>query len=415
MVAMDVIHRRCAGLDVHQAFVVVCRRILDDDGRLTKETREYSTMTHDLLRLGDWLTEAGITHLAMESSGVYWKPIWNLLEDRFTILLVNARHVKQVPGRKTDVLDADWLAQLLQHGLLRPSFVPPTPIRDLRDLTRHRTSLLQERTRGVNRIHKVLEDANIKLSAVASDIMGVSGRAMLRALMAGDTDAVQMADLARRRLRRKREGLAAALTGRVRPHHRYLLQTLLTHVDFVSGQIADLDARIDEQLRPFAAELALIRTIPGLKRRASECVLAEVGPTMTIFPSAAHLCSWAAVCPGQDETGGKRRSGRTRHGNRWLRGALTEAAWAAARTKHSYFAGQYRRLAGRRGKKRALVAVSHSLLIAVYHVLKAQVPHQDLGTAHFDRLAPTQLTRYLVKRLERLGHKVTLEPTGVAA
>jgi transposase len=412
---MEIIHRRCAGLDVHEAFVVVCRRRLDEDGPVQKETREYSTMTNDLLRLADWLAEGGVTHVAMESSGVFWKPIWNVLEDRFTILLVNARHVKQVPGRKTDISDAEWLAQLLQHGLLQASFVPPTPIRDLRDLTRHRTSLLQERTRAVNRIHKVLEDANIKLSAVASDIMGVSGRAMLEALIAGDTDAAHLADLARRRLRSKRDALIAALTGRVRPHHRFLLQTLLTQVDFLSRQIEHLNGRIDEQLRPFAEALTLIQTIPGLKRRAGECVLAEVGPSMTTYASAAHLCSWAAICPGHDETGGKRRSGKTRRGNRWLRGALTEAAWAAARTKNSYPAGQYRRLASRRGKKRAIVAVSHSLLIAVYHVLRTGVPYQDLGAAHFDRLAPQQLTRHLVKRLERLGHKVTLEPTGVAA
>jgi transposase len=412
---MDVIHRRCAGVDVHEAFVVVCRRILDETGRATQEIREYSTMTNELLRLGDWLAEGGVTHVAMESSSVFWKPLWNLLEDRFTVLLVNAQHVKQVPGRKTDVSDAEWLAQLLQHGLLHASLVPPTPIRDLRDLTRHRTTLVQERTRVVNRIHKVLEDANIKLSAVASDIMGVSGRAMLQALIAGQLTPVEMADLARRRLRRKRVALADALTGRVRPHHRYLLQTLLQHADFLSMQITTLDAHIDEQLRPFAEALALLRTIPGLSRRAGECVLAEVGPTMTPFPSAAHLCSWAAVCPGHDETGGKRRSGKTRRGNRWLRGALTEAAWAASRSKPTYFHGQYRRLAGRRGKKRAIVAVSHSLLIAVYHVLHDRVPYHELGADHFDRLAPAQLTRYLVKRLERLGHKVTLESTNLAA
>ena len=412
---MEIIHKRCAGLDVHEKFVSVCLRVLDDHGHLRKEVHEYSTMTADLLQLGDWLAAEAVTHMAMESSGVFWKPIWNLLEERFTILLVNARHVKQVPGRKTDVSDAEWLAQLLQHGLLHGSFVPPTPIRDLRDLTRHRTSLLHERTRAVNRVHKVLEDANIKLSAVASDIMGVSGRAMLQALIAGETDAEHMANLARRRLRKKRGALAAALTGRVRPHHQYLLQTLLTHIDFLSAQVAALDARIDEQLRPFATELALIRTIPGLKHRAGECVLAEIGPTMRVFPSAAHLCSWAAICPGQNETGGKSRSGKTRKGNRWLRGALTEAAWAAARTKNSYAAGQYRRLAARRGKKRAIVAVSHSLLVAVYHVLHHQVVYRDLTATHFDRLAPEQLTRYLVKRLERLGHKVTLEPGDLAA
>lgn len=411
---MDVIHTRCAGVDVHQAFVTVCVRVIDARGHVTKERREYGTTTADLLRLGDWLAEQGVTHVAMESTGVLWKPIWNLLEDRFTIVLVNARHVKQVPGRKTDVTDAEWLAQLLQHGLLQSSFVPPPPIRDLRDLTRHRTSVLQERTRMVNRIHKVLEDANIKLSTVISDIMGVSGRAMLNALVAGESDPQRLADLAHPRIRASRTTLESALTGRVRPHHQFLLRTLLAHIDFLDAQIAQLDSHIDEQLRPFAPELALIQTIPGLKHRAGECVLAEVGPTIAPFPTTAHLCSWAGVCPGQNETAGKSRSGKTRRGNRWLRGALTEAAWAAARKKHSYFAGQYRRLAGRRGKKRAIVAVSHSLLIAVDQVLRHRVPYRELGEAHFDRLAPAQLTRYLVKRLERLGHQVVLEP-GVAA
>lgn len=406
---------RCAGLDVHQAFVTACRRVIDSSGHVTSEVREFSTMTGDVLRLGDWLAEAGVTHIAMESTGVYWKPIWNLLEDRFTILLVNARYVKQVPGRKTDVTDAEWLAQLLQVGLLRASLIPPPAIRDVRDLTRHRTTMLQERTRAVNRIHKILEDANIKLSSVISDIMGVSGRAMLCALITGMTDPEQLAALAHPHLRTPRDTLRRALTGRVRAHHRYLLQQLLDHIAFLDEQISSLDQRIDEALRPFVDALALIRTIPGLKHRAGESVLAEIGGGVAAFPSAAHLCSWAAICPGQNETAKKPRSGKTRRGNRWLRGSLTEAAWAAARTKHSYFAGQYRRLASRRGKKRAIVAVSHSLLIAVYHVLRDRVPHRDLGAAHFERLAPQQLTRYLVKRLERLGHKVILQDAETAA
>ena len=412
---MELINRCCAGLDVHEAFVVACRRLLGPDGRVESPVRRFTTMTADLLALAEWLAEVGVTHVALESTGVFWKPVWNLLEDRFTIVLVNPRDVKQVPGRKTDVADAAWLAQLLQYGLLKSSFIPPEPIRDLRDLTRHRTSLLHERTRTVNRIHKVLEDANIKLSAVASDIMGVSGQAMLRALVAGETDPVRLADLARYRLRRKQAALQQALQGRVRAHHRFLLQTLLEQVAFLDRQVTQLDTRIDEHVRPFVEALTLIRTIPGLKRRAGESVLAEIGPDMTIFPTAAHLCSWAAICPGHNETGGKQRSGKTRRGNRWLRGTLTEAAWAAARTKGSYFAGRYRRLAGRRGKKRAIVAVSHSLLITAYHVLRDHVTYRELGEQHFDRLAPTQLTRYLVKRLERLGHQVTLTPADVAA
>lgn len=411
---MEVIFPRCAGLDVHEAFVVVCCRILGPDGHLDKVVRRYSTMTADLLALGDWLAERGVTHVAMESTSVFWKPVWNLLEDRFMILLVNPRDVKQVPGRKTDVSDAEWIAQLLQHGLLKGSLVPPPPIRELRDLTRHRTTLIRDNTRVINRIHKVLEDANIKLTAVASDIMGVSGRAMLQALATGETDPQRLAQLARHTLRKKIPQLEQALRGHVRPHHRFLLQTLLAQVTFLEQQIAQVDAAVTEAARPFASELALLRTIPGIKARA-ENVLAELGADMRVFPTAAHAASWAALCPGNDETGGKRRSGKTRKGNRWLRGVLGEAAWAAARTKDSYPSAQFRRLAGRRGKKRAIVAVSHSLLIAVYHVLRDHVPYQDLGAQHFDRLNPTQLTRYLVKRLERLGHQVTLKPMNVAA
>ena len=411
---MEVMYPRCAGLDVHQAFIVVCCRILGPDGHLTKVVRRYSTMTVDLLALGDWLVACGVTHVAMESTGVFWKPVWNLLEDRCTVLLVNPRDVKQVPGRKTDVSDAEWIAQLLQHGLLRGSFVPPAPIRELRDLTRHRTTLIRDNTRVINRIHKVLEDANIKLSAVASDIMGVSGRAMLQALATGETDPPRLAQLARHTLRKKIPQLEQALQGHLRPHHRFLLQNLLAQVTFLEQQIAEVDRAVAEAVRPFARELTLLQTIPGIKARA-ENVLAELGPDMRVFPTAAHAASWAALCPGNDETGGKRRTGKTRRGNRWLRGVLTEAAWAAARTKNTYPAAQYRRLASRRGKKRAIVAVSHSLLIAAYHVLRDGVPYHDLGAQHFDRLNPTQLTRYLVKRLERLGHKVTLEAIHVAA
>jgi transposase len=411
---MEMIHPRCAGLDVHAAFLIVCRRIVGPDGRVEKVVRRYSTMTTDLLALGDWLTEAGVTHVAMESTGVFWKPVWNLLEDRFTVLLVNPRDVKQVPGRKTDVIDAEWIAQLLQHGLLKGSFIPPVAIRELRDLTRHRTTLIRDKTRAVNRLHKVLEDANIKLGAVATDIMGVSGRAILQALVNGETDADRLAALAQGRLRSKRPQLQQALQGRLRAHHRLLLRSLLAQIAFLDQQIAELNQVIAEAAVPFAPELALLRTIPGIKTRA-ENLLAEVGPDMRVFPTAAHLASWSALCPGNDETGGKRRSGKTRRGNRWLRGMLGEAAWAAARTKGSYASGQYRRLAGRRGQKRAIVAVSHSLLIAAYHVLRDRVPYQELGAQHFDRLNPKQLTRYLVKRLERLGHKVTLEQAEIAA
>jgi transposase len=412
---MDVMHRRVAGLDVHEAFVMVCVRVVEADGQITKGVQRYSTMTRDLLAMADWLAAAEVTHLAMESTGVFWKPIWNLLEDQFTILLVNARHVKQVPGRKRDVSDAEWLAQLLQHGLLRASFIPPEPLRELRDLTRHRATLLQDRTRVVNRIHKVLEDANIKLSAVVSDLMGVSGRAMLRAIIAGDDDPRQVANLAQRRLRAKVPQLEEALIGRVRAHHRLLLTTLVDQVTFLEQQIADYDGHIARLIAPFSAALTQLQTIPGVKGRIAQNLLAEIGPDMTVFPSAAHLASWAAVCPGHDETGGKQRSGKTRKGNRWLRAVLTQAAWAAARTKGTYAQAQFQRIVARRGKKRAIIAVAHTLLIAVYHILRDRVPYRDLGAHHFNRLAPHAMTRSLVKRLERLGYDVTLHPANNAA
>jgi transposase len=411
---MEMIYPRCAGLDVHEAFVMVVCRVLDAAGRVEKEVRRYSTMTADLLALADWLAAMGVTHVAMESTGVFWKPVWNLLEGHFTILLVNPRDVKQVPGRKTDVSDAAWIAQLLQHGLLKGSFVPPVPIRILRDLTRHRTTLVRDKTRVVNRLHKVLEDANIKLTAVASDILGVSGRAMLAAIVAGETDPHVLADLARRRLRSKVPQLEQALHGRIQPHHRWLLQSLLAQLTFLEAQIVEGEQAIDEAARPFATAVVLLQTIPGVKARATT-LLAELGADMTVFPSAAHCASWSALCPGQDETGGKPRRGKTRHGNRWLKAALTEAAWVAARTKGTYAAAQYRRLAARRGNKRAIVAVAHSLLLAVYHILRDGVPYHDLGPQHFDGLHPTQLAQHLVKRLERLGHKVTLEAANAPA
>jgi transposase len=409
-VAMEVVFARCAGLDVHSRTVVVCRRIIGPDGKLDKQVRTFGTTTGELLALAEWLQEGSVTHVAMESTGVFWKPVWNILEDRFKILLVNARHIKQVPGRKTDVKDCEWIGQLLQHGLLRGSFVPPAEIRELRDLTRHRAKLADQHTAVANRIHKTLEDANIKLGTVASDILGVSGRAMLEAIVGGEDRPEALADLARRRLRSKIPALREALHGRITEHHRFLLETLLEQLGFLEAQIARLDERIAEKSRPFEVVLDRLVTIPGVGRRIAENLLAEIGPEMGVFPSAGHLASWAGMCPGNNESAGKRKTGKTSKGNRWLRRSLIEAGWAATRSKNTYLSAQYRRLAPRRGKRRAVVALGHTILVAAYPILAQACPYNDLGADHFDRLDPQRLTRHLVRRLERLGHKVILEP-----
>jgi transposase len=407
---MEVVFARCAGLDVHSKTVVVCRRIIGPDGKLDRQVRTFGTTTGELLALAEWLAKASVTHVAMESTGVFWKPVWNILEERFEIVLVNARHIKQVPGRKTDVKDCEWIAQLLQHGLLRGSFIPPAEIRELRDLTRHRAKLSDQRTAVANRIHKTLEDANIKLGTVATDILGASGRAMLEALVAGEDDPAALADLARRRLRLKIPALREALRGRVTEHHRFLLATLLEQLRFFEAQIARLDQRIAETSRPFEPALEHLATIPGVGRRTAENILAEIGADMAVFPSAAHLASWAGMCPGNNESAGKHKTGKTPKANRWLRRALIEAAWAASRTKRTYLSAQYRRLAPRRGKRRAIVALGHTILVSAYHILAQPCVYNELGADHFDRLDPQRLTRHLVRRLEKLGHKVTLEP-----
>lgn len=411
---MENIYPRCAGLDVHKASVEACVRRMEPNAHLQQQTRHWGTMTRDILMLADWMAAQGVTHVAMESTGVYWKPIYNLLESRFTVLLVNARHLKQVPGRKSDVRDCQWIAQLLQHGLLKGSFIPPRPQRQLRDLTRHRTQLVEERTRTVNRIHKVLEDANIKLASVATNILGVSGRAMLQALMEGEKDAVKLADMAQRKLRGKIPELEKSLEGEVTEHHRFLLRLLWKQLGQQEELIAELDGKIEEQTRPFAAEIQRLDAVPGVDRRVAEAVLAEVGADMKPFPSDHHLASWAGMCPGNEESAGKRQRGRITPGNRWLKRTLVEAAWGASHSKNTYLASQYRRLVGRRGRKRALVAVGHSMLVIFYHMLKKDTPYAELGGDFFNRLEPERLTRYYVKRLESLGHKVTLETMAVA-
>src|SRR6516225_9965910 len=407
---MDTLYPRCAGIDVHKNTVVVCVRCADRPGKGFEEVRTFSTMTRDLLALSDWLADHGVTHVAMESTGVYWKPVFNILGGRVEVILVNAEHIKQVPGRKTDVKDCQWIAQLLQHGLLKASFVPSEPIRELRDLTRQRTQLIQERSAAANRIQKVLEDANVKLASVATDVLGVSGRDMLEALIAGETDPAKLAELARKRLREKLPELQLALQGRVTDHHRFLLRMHLDHVAHLEELIARLSVRIEEAVVPFAQAQERLVTIPGVSQRVAETVLAEVGPNMEQFPSAGHLASWAGMCPGNNESAGKRRSGRITKGDRWLKRILVQAAWAASHTKGTYLAAQYRRLAKRRGRKRALIAVGHTLLVIIYHVLKQGTTYAELGPDFLDRLEPERLTRQLVKRLEALGHKVTLEP-----
>jgi transposase len=411
---MQALYRCCAGLDVHKDTVVACVRRLDEQGHAQEEVRTFGTMTGMLLALADWLLEAGVTHAAMESTGVYWKPIYHVLEGQFELLLVNAQHIKQVPGRKTDVKDCAWIAQLLQHGLLKSSLVPPPFQRELRDLTRQRTQLVGEQGRVAQRIQKVLEDANIKLASVATDVMGVSGRDMLRAIIAGTTDPKELAKLARGRLKAKIESLQQALLGRVTDHHRFLLRMHLEHYEQLEVMQGEFTRRIEEQLAPFAAEVELLKTIPGIAERTAEVLLAEIGPDLTPFPTANHLASWAGMCPGNNESAGKRRSGRTRKGNQWLRSALVQMAWAASRTKDTYLSAQFARLSVRRGRKRALIAVSHSMLVIIYHVLTRRTPYQDLGANYLDQLAPERLTQRLVKRLERLGHKVTLQPQEAA-
>ena len=409
---MDTIFAKVAGLDVHQKFITVGVRCRLDTGKLFAEVRTFGTMTRDLLALADYLEALGVTHVAMESTGVLWKPVWNILDGRFQLLLVNPRHVKQVPGRKSDVSDAEWIAQLLQCGLLRGSFVPKRELREFRDLTRFRAQLVSEQTRLANRIHKVLEDANIKLGAVASDILGKSGRAMLRALIRGERQPHKLADLAEGRLRAKIPELKLAMEGHFTEHHRFLVEHLLGHLDELERRVDEISERIAKCLRPLLddARLQRLDAIAGVNRTTIENVIAEIGVDMSVFPDETHLSSWAGICPGNEESAGKRLRSHTTRKNRWLRRALVEAAWAAGRTKNSYLGAQYRRLAPRRGKKRALLAVGHSLLVILYHMLKYDRDYQDLGADYFDRLEPERLRRYLVKRLERLGYQVSLTP-----
>lgn len=404
---MEVVYERCCGLDVHKKSVVGC--VITPEG---KESRTFSTMTEDLLRLADWLVAKGVTHVAMESTGVYWQPIYNLLEGvGFTLLVVNAQHIKAVPGRKTDVKDAEWIANLLRHGLVRGSYIPDRPHRELRELVRYRTSLVRQRCQVVNRIQKVLEGANIKLSSVATNVVGVSGRAMLEAIIEETEDPEVLAALAKGRLRKKRQSLESALRGLVGAHQRLLLRSLLRHLDFLDDEIAQMDDEIAERMRPFEGALQRLDTIPGVGRRAAEQMLAEIGTDMSRFPTAGHLSSWAHVCPGNNESAGKRKVGSTGTGNPWLRSALVEAGWGAARSRQTYLSAQYHRLAARRGGKRAAVAVAHTILVVAYHLLRDGTVYQELGANYFDERDRLGAVRRAVRRIQRLGYKVTLEPS----
>ena len=404
-----VVERGC-GLDVHKKSIAACVRIPDERGQRRQQVRTFGTVAAELLALRDWLEAHGVTHVAMESTGVYWKPIFYVLEEAFTCVLVNPVHMAQVPGRKTDVQDCVWIAQLLEHGLLRGSFVPPAPIRELRDLTRYRKTITQERSRAINRLHKTLEDADIKLASVATDVLGVSGRAMLEALVRGNTDPDVLADLARGALRKKLPALRQALSGRFYPHHAFLVSQILAHVDYVEEAIEAVSQQIDVVIAPFTSALERLSTIPGVKKRTAEVILAEIGPDMSAFPSAAHLASWAGLCPGNNESAGKHRSGRTRKGTPWLRTALTEAALGAIRHGRGALATRYRRIMRHRGHKKAVIAVAHAILVVVYHLLTRQTTYHELGDDYYDRRHAERSKRRALETLERQGYRVVLEP-----
>jgi transposase len=411
---MRVIYERCCGLDVHKRTITACvLKWLGSEWQ--KEIRQFGTMTKDLLALSDWLVGKGCTHVAMESTGVYWKPVYNILEGQFELLVVNAQHLKAVPGRKTDVRDAEWIAELLAHGLLRGSFVPPVSVRELRELTRYRTSVVCDCARTINRLQKVLEGANLKLANVVSDIRGVSARLMLEALLAGQRDTEQLASLAKGRLKEKREQLVEALSCRLQPHQSFLIAEHLAQIDYLEGAIERLSHQIEERLRPFEQQIAWLDTIPGVNRRTAEVLRAETGGDMGRFASARHLASWAGMCPGNNESAGKRRTGRTRKGSPWLRHCLIEAAHGAAHTKNKYLSSQYHRLAARRGKKKALVAVGHSILVIAYHLLTRKEAYSDLGANYFDERDRQAVTNRCLNRLQKLGYKVTLEKMSLAA
>jgi transposase len=406
---MQVLYARCAGLDVHQKIVVVCLVLTAADGQASTEIRTFATTTAGLLALADWLVSQQVTHVAMESTGVLWRPVFNILEGQFTVILVNAQHMKAVPGQKTDVKDSEWIADLLRHGLLRASFIPPKPMRDLRDLVRYRKTLVHERSQEINRLQKVLETATIKLSSVASDVMGKRGRAMLAAMLAGIGDAEALAGLAKGRLRGKLPQLREALEGRVDATHRTLLRHLLDHLACLEEQVAQLEGQIEQHLQPYQQQVTTILKIPGIGRTVAAAILGEIGVDMRCFPSDRHISSWAGVAPGNRQRGGKRLKAGSTKGNTHLRAVLAEAVWAISHTSDNSLSAHYHRLARRIGKKRAMVAVSHSLLVIIYHLLRDQQQYEDLGPHFFEQLDHERLRTSAVRRLEALGYRVTLE------
>jgi len=408
---MDVVFERCAGIDVHKRTVVVCRLSPDATGQVGAQTQTFGTTTGELLRLSDWLAEVGCTHVGLESTGEYWKPVYNLLEGAFIVWLLNAQHIKAVPGRKTDVKDAQWIAELLRHGLVRPSFIPPQPQRELRDLIRYRTTFVRERATLVNRVQKVLESTNLKLASVVSDVMGVSSRAILTALLAGETEPSVLADLAKGQLRKKRPQLEQALRGEVRPHQSFVLTELLAQIDSLEETIARFDTQVREACAAqddAAQVVALLDTIPGIAEGTAQLLVAEIGTDMSRFPSAAALAAWAGLAPGNHESAGRQRTGRTRKGNVWLRTAMVQAAQAAAHVKHTALAARFRRIAARRGAKKAVIALAHTLLVIAYHVILRREPYHELGEDYLQQTTPTLRAQRLVRQLNRLGFEVAL-------
>jgi transposase len=406
---MEVIYRRCSGLDVHKESISACVLLMEEIGS-RKQIRRFGTMTRDLLELSQWLRQMGVTHVAMESTGVYWKPVWNLLEGQFELLLVNAQHIKQVPGRKTDIRDCEWIADLFQHGLLRGSYVPQREQRELRDLTRYRVRLCEDKVRLANRIQKVLEDANVKLASVATDVLGVSGRAILRAIAAGEDDAQKLAQMARKGLRKKLPQLQLALEGRIRDHHRFLLRQFFEELTSTEEKISQLEQRIQACMRPYQHVITLWTSMPGIRETTAWSLVAEIGTNPEQFSQGSNLASWAGMCPGNNESAGKRKRGKTRKGNRWLRRALNQAAWAAARTKNTYFAARFHRLAAKRGSRRAIVAIGHKMLALAHYLLQHNCLFRELGADYYQRLRAPSLCHSLVRRLQRLGYQVTLAP-----